>query len=87
MTRYFFHTHDRRCDIDEVGVDFPDDAAAGLEAVRYGGSLIADDPHLLGNGNGLRVECVDEEGRLRFTLLVNAVDSTGNLARSGGGDE
>lgn len=82
MRRYFFHTRDGYREIDEVGVDLPDDAAAGLEAIRYGGSLLADDPQIMRQDQGLRVECVDDAGRLCFTLLVTSVDANGNLALS-----
>lgn len=87
MGRYFFHTRDGHHEIDEVGVDLPDDAAAGLEAVRYGGSLLADDPHILRHDQLLRVECVDDTGRLLYTLLVTSVDANGNLATLAPGSE
>lgn len=80
MGRYFFHTRDGHREIDEVGIDLPDDRTAGLEAIRYGGSLLADDPHILRHDQGLRVECVDDAGRLLYTLLVTSVDANGNLA-------
>ncbi|MBB6427795.1 DUF6894 family protein [Sphingopyxis sp. JAI128] len=87
MGRYFFHTRDGHKEIDEVGVDLLDDAAARLEAVRYCGSLLADDPHILRHGQLLRVECVDDAGRLLYTLLVTSVDANGNLATLASGAE
>jgi len=80
MARYFFHTRDGHREIDEVGIDLPDDRTAGLEAVRYGGSLLVDDPKILLHDQGLRVECVDDAGRLLYTVLVTSVDANGNLA-------
>ncbi len=80
MGRYFFHTRDGHREIDEVGIDLPDDRSAGWEAVRYCGSLLADDPQILRHDQSLRVECVDDAGRLVYTLLVTSVDASGNLA-------
>lgn len=75
MARYFFHTNDGTRQYDDVGVDLADDAAARREAVRYSGSLLHDEPDILHNEHGLRVNVVDEEGHVKFAIVVTALDS------------
>lgn len=74
MPRYFFHTSDGVRHIDDEGIELADDAAARREAVRYGGNLLGDDPDMLVADRGLRVEVTDREGRVRFAVLVSALD-------------
>ncbi len=74
MPRYFFHTSDGVRHIDDEGIELADDAAARREAVRYGGNLLGDDPDMLVADRGLRIEVTDGEGRVRFAVLVSALD-------------
>lgn len=75
MPRYFFHTLNGSSDEDEVGVELPDVAAARREAIRYGGSLLHDDPDIMAGAGNLRIEVVDDRGRLCSAILIQAVDS------------
>lgn len=75
MPRYFFHLCDGTDDIDEQGHELLDDDAARLEAVRYGGGLIKDDPALLLRDQNLRINVTDEERNLRFAIVMIAVDA------------
>ncbi|GGJ42198.1 hypothetical protein CDQ92_07745 [Sphingopyxis bauzanensis] len=75
MPRYFFHTSDGSCDRDDVGVELADPAAARREAIRYGGSLLHDNPDIIAATNGLRVEVVDEQGQFCTAVLIHAVDA------------
>ncbi|HET6526862.1 DUF6894 family protein [Sphingopyxis sp.] len=77
MPRYFFHTRDGKRDLDDDGMELPDAGAARREAVRFGGSLLNDDPDMLSNDHGLRVEAVDEDGALCFAVIILAVDAKG----------
>lgn len=74
MPRYFFHILDGTNDIDEMGHDMPDDAAARREAVRYCGSLLIDDPDLLLRDKDLRVHVANDVGALRFSIVMLALD-------------
>ena len=74
MTRYFFHTSDGSRQYDDVGVELADDAAARREAVRYSGSLLQDEPDIVQNEHGLRVNVVDETGRVKFAIMVTVLD-------------
>lgn len=75
MPRYFFHSCDGAQDIDRVGHDFPDDDAARLEAIRYGGALLSDDPRVVGCNDGLRINVTNEDGRLSCAIIILAVDA------------
>ena len=75
MARYFFHTSDGTRQYDDVGVELADDAAARREAVRYSGSLLQDEPDIVQNEHGLRINVVDEAGHVKFAILVSALDS------------
>lgn len=74
MTRYYFHTSDGSREYDDVGVELADDAAARREAVRFLGSLLQDDPDMIENEHGLRVNVVDGAGRVKFVIAVTALD-------------
>jgi hypothetical protein len=74
MPRYYFHTSDGIRHIDDEGFELPDDAAARREAVRYGGHLLGDDPEMALADGGLRVDVTGEDGRVRFAVMVSALD-------------
>lgn len=76
MTRYFFHMHGSAHERDEDGLDLADDNAARREAIRYGGSLLSDEPDILNRNDGLRINVVNEKGRLCFAVVINALDLT-----------
>jgi len=75
MPRYFFHTTDGSRDEDDIGVELADRVAARREALRYGGSLLHDDPDLVEANGALRVEVVDEDGQFCSAVLIQAVDA------------
>jgi hypothetical protein len=75
MPRYFFHTCDGSCDQDDVGVDLANPTAARREAIRYGGSLLQDNPDIITATDGLRVDVVDENGQFCAAVLIHAVDA------------
>lgn len=77
MPRFYFNTTDGGVHRDEEGTDLPSTAAARVEAVRYGGSLLADDPDLLWDGRELRVEVTDESGGVVATVIMLAIDGGG----------
>lgn len=75
MPRYYFHTLDGTQDIDRLGHELPDDAAARREAVRYAGGLLADDPTIVVADEALRVNVTNEEGDLNCSIIILAVDA------------
>lgn len=75
MPHYFFHTADGERHRDPSGVDLPDDAAARVEAIRFTGAIMADEPDVLWDGRDFRMEVVDAAQRLLFTIITLAVDA------------
>ncbi len=73
MSRYYFHSVDGT-DIDLSGVDLPNDNAARLEAVRYAGDLLKEQPDILTEGHSFRVEVTDHDRKWLFTIVMVAVD-------------
>ena len=74
MARYFFHTSDGARAYDDGGVDLADAAAARREAARFGGGLLQDNPDIVQNEHGLRINVVDEAGSLTFAIVITALD-------------
>ncbi|HWW57154.1 MAG TPA: hypothetical protein VN047_09710 [Sphingopyxis sp.] len=70
MPHYFFHTTNGSPHRDEDGMDLPDIDAARREAVRYGGSLISDDPDMIIREKGIRIDLVDDGGEHRLTVRI-----------------
>lgn len=75
MPRYFFHICNGIEDIDEQGHELPDVEAARLEAVRYGGGLLRDDPSLLLSDRNLRINVMGDNRQLCFAIVMVAVDA------------
>lgn len=80
--RYYFHTNDGTAHRDDTGLDLADDDAARREAVRFGGGLLGDNPDMIRNDRGLRIDVTNDAGRLCFAVIVLAVDANwdGNAA-------
>ncbi|WP_374942335.1 hypothetical protein [Sphingomonas sp.] len=75
MPHYFFHTANGERHRDRSGVDLPDDAAARVEAIRFTGAVMTDEPDVLWDGRDFRVEVTDAEQRPLFTIITLAVDA------------
>jgi hypothetical protein len=79
MTRYFFDTIDGERDTDDRGMELPGRDAAVVEAVRYAGVLVGDQPDLLRAAHALVITARDEAGtvvaRVRVTLDEETADS------------
>ena len=74
VPRYFFNTADGTRDCDELGIELPNNAAARVEAIRYAGALLADQPEVLWDGRDFRVEVVTEDEQLVCTVITLAVN-------------
>ena len=74
MTRYYFHTSDGTREHDDVGIDLADAAAARREAVRFAGGLLQDQPEMVQNEHGLRINVVDEMGSVTFAIMITTLD-------------
>lgn len=73
MPRYFFHIRDHGgVALDEEGGEFPDLAAARVEARASARDVLAARPKTQTSDNGQRVEMTDESGRVLETLLVTS---------------
>jgi hypothetical protein len=75
MQRYYFHTADGSRDRDEVGTELDGHVAAKVEAIKFAGLCLADDPAALFDSHGFRVEVTDADGSLLFTVMTMAVDA------------
>jgi hypothetical protein len=75
MPRYFFHLSDGTDEVDAQGNELEDDASALREAIRFGGSLLSDDPEMLIRDNGIRINVTGERGDLSCALIVQIVDA------------
>lgn len=70
MPHYFFHTSNGSAHVDDAGMALPDIGAARREAIRYGGSLLSDDPEAIMHDKGLRIDVIDEAGGHCFAVRV-----------------
>ena len=73
MPRYFFHSEDGHLTYDSEGTEFADAAAARLEAVRFAGALIGENPENLWESTRWRLLVTDENKAVLFTIEVNTV--------------
>lgn len=75
MGRYYFHTASGSRQRDREGMECNDAHAARVEAIRFAGALMADEPDVLWDGRDFRVEVTDEDQRLVCTVISLAVDA------------
>lgn len=73
MPRYFFTLRDHVVETDDEGVELADAHAARIEAIRYAGEVLRDEPQLLDGRNLLVVEVSDAAGGEAFRLEMRAV--------------
>ena len=75
MPLFFFNTADGDRDRDVDGTELPDLAAARSEGIRFAGEALASEPALLRDGEGFRVEVLDADRTLLFTIITLAVNA------------
>ena len=73
--RYFFNTTDGTVHCDETGVELKDKAAARVEAIRYAGTVMADEPGLLWDGEELHVDVSNENGLQLFKVICYVMNA------------
>lgn len=75
MPRYFFNIVEDGHKVDSVGTDYPNPQIARMEAVRFVGQLLSDEPERVWKGAEMRVEATDSWGTTLFTLIIAGVDA------------
>ena len=75
MARYFFNEFDGAYKRDDLGLELPTIEKARLEAVRYAGEAMRDQPELAWKGDKFRVEVTDETQLVLFIVIVLGVDA------------
>ena len=75
MPLYHFHVASGRRLTDGDGFELPNDKAAHLEAIRFAGEMLRDQPDVLWDTGQWRVEVCDEQNALLFTVIVLGVDA------------
>jgi hypothetical protein len=76
MPRYFFNIHDGKDLVDHEGTVLADLSQARVEAVDLAGRCIADMGEVFWTpGHQWRLEVLDENGTLLFTLNFSATDA------------
>ena len=83
MPLYFFDRVDGGFDADREGTELPDMASARLEAIRFAGETVRDNPEKLRDAGTLRVEVSNDVGAPLCTVTVTASDAPS--ARASGG--
>ncbi|AMU96147.1 hypothetical protein AOA14_16195 [Sphingopyxis terrae subsp. terrae NBRC 15098] len=81
MPRYYFHSSSGQRELDDEGVELSDTAAARVEAARYAGHLLGDNPELINDVDTLRIEVTDEDGCLCCVVLIASVDARRKIER------
>jgi hypothetical protein len=80
MPLYFFDIADHHTQIDDEGTELTGDAEARVEAIVYAGSLLRDDPSILGSDQGLRVDVYSETRDPILSVHVSARDRSSDEA-------
>lgn len=75
MPRYFFNEMGGTYKKDDDGLEFASLADARLEAVRYLGEVLRDQPDVVWAGEDFRVEVTDANEFVMFTAMVVGIDA------------
>ena len=75
MPRYHLSSVDGTREPGLGGVELPDDQAAHAYAVRFAGGVLQSEPSLIWKHGRWRVEVVDDDSALLFTVIVLIVDA------------
>jgi hypothetical protein len=75
MPRYYFHTVDGGRDRDHEGTELKDLASARVQAIKFTGDIMSDQPEVLWDGRDFRVEVTDDDDTLLFTIITLAVNA------------
>jgi hypothetical protein len=75
MARYFFNLVEDGHKVDSIGADFPNAEMARMEAIRFAGQMLKDEPERVWKGAEIRIEATDTWGSILFTLLISGVDA------------
>ena len=73
--RYYFSTKDSTAHRDTLGVELKDKAAARVEAIRYAGVVMADEPGVLWDGQEFHVQVSDERGLQLFDVVCYVLNA------------
>jgi hypothetical protein len=76
MPRYFFNTADGGAYEDYTGAELPNHAAARVEAVKFAGRMMQNEPNVLWDGREFRVEVMSAQRAPLFTIVCYALDET-----------
>jgi hypothetical protein len=71
-------------DPDVEGIEMASIDDARIEAARFAGELIRDQPHLAWAGEEIRVEVTDADQLILFTIMMLGVDAPATPAGSWG---
>ncbi|MFC7537505.1 DUF6894 family protein [Sphingomonas sp. GCM10030256] len=75
MARYFFNIVEDGHKVDVIGADYPDAQMARMEAVRFVGQVLKEEPERVWNGAEIRIEATDVWDTVLFTILIAGVDA------------
>jgi hypothetical protein len=73
--RFFFNLAGAVYDPDNEGTELASMADARIEAVKFAGQFLKDQPEVVWLGDELRVEVTDSNQLILFTVIVFGVDA------------
>jgi hypothetical protein len=74
VAKYYFNTADGTRELDRIGTELADRNAARYQAIRFIGDVMSDEPELLADGADFRVEVMDGDQRVLFTVIACTID-------------
>ena len=72
MPRYYFHVHDGKDILDQIGTELPNDEAAESAAIVSAGEMLKDLDGDFWKESSWRMEVLDESGALVCQLKMSA---------------
>lgn len=75
MPRYHFHCADGKREMDVDGTELEDIQSAQLEAIKFAGEVLRNEPEAIWADGQWRVEVTNGDNVLLFTLITLAIDA------------
>lgn len=75
MPLYYFNIVEHGHKVDSIGTQCANPELARMEAVRFAGEILRDEPERVWNGSELRIKASDAWDTVLFTVLIAGVDA------------
>jgi len=76
MPIYHFNLNDHFLEVDEEGTELASLTEARIQAIKFAGNYLGDNPHVLDDASEFKVEVTDDDEKIMFTVAIELTGGT-----------